>query len=87
MRTEDVVVSGRSQLQLEVQARIRRGEAGTTTTTATTTPTSNVVVGSSGYLPNGPAYGITYARRPHQTGLQTYVEPQSRQDDRQFIGN
>ena len=85
MRTEDVVVSGRFQLQLEVQARIRREETGATSTIPT--PTSNVVGGGGGYLPNGPTYGIAYTRRPPQASLQNYVEPHCRQEDRQFVGN
>ncbi|KAH9279151.1 Homeobox protein six1b [Echinococcus granulosus] len=83
MRTEDVVVSGRFQLQLEVQARIRRGETNATGM-ATTTPSS---IAGERYLPNVPTYAITHARRPHPTVLPPYMESQYRQEDGQFVGN
>lgn len=83
MRTEDVVVSGRFQLQLEVQARIRRGET-SATGAATPTPPST---GGERYLPNGPAYGTTHTRRPHPTVPPLYVEAQCLQEDGQFVGN
>ncbi|CDS36671.1 homeobox protein SIX1 [Echinococcus multilocularis] len=82
MRTEDVVVSGRFQLQLEVQARIRRGE--TSATGMATTPSS---IAGERYLPNAPTYAINHARRPHPTVLPPYMESQYRQEDGQFVGN
>nr|CDS29661.1 sine oculis homeobox 1/2 [Hymenolepis microstoma] len=83
MRAEDVVVSGRFQLQLEVQARIRRGETGATTTTTTTNSGTTNITGG-GYLPNGPNYGMaTYNRN-----LPGYIEQQQyRIEDGQFVGN
>ncbi|KAL5961296.1 Homeobox protein six1b [Taenia solium] len=83
MRTEDVVVSGRFQLQLEVQARIRRGETNATGA-ASSPPPSSV---AERYLPNGPAYGITHTRRPHPTVPPLYMETQCLQEDGQFVGN
>ncbi|VDM32976.1 unnamed protein product [Hydatigera taeniaeformis] len=82
MRTEDVVVSGRFQLQLEVQARIRRGETNTAGTTSS--PPSSM---GERYLPNGPTYGITHTRRPHPTVPPLYMETHYRQEDGQFVEN
>ncbi|VDL57926.1 unnamed protein product [Hymenolepis diminuta] len=81
MRAEDVVVSGRFQLQLEVQARIRRGEMGITTTTTNSGSSSTT---GGGYLPNGPNYGMTSYNR----NLPGYIEQQQyRIEDGQFVGN
>lgn len=90
MRGEDVVVSGRFQLQLEVQARIRRGETGAMGTMATSassgTSSTTTSATGGGYLPNGPSYGMTYSRRP-QGDPPSYIDPQYRQEDGHFVGH
>ncbi|VDD74368.1 unnamed protein product [Mesocestoides corti] len=85
-RTEDVVVSGRFQLQLEVQARIRRGETGG----GFFVPHKE----GTGYHPNGPSYGASYGRMAHQQQPNTispspssYIDSQYRQEEGQYVGN